>query len=316
MREIPAEVQDTTFARRLAVSLGALGRSLVAFGSFCRRKPLGGVSAIIIIILVIAAVFADLISPNDPLRIFIGSAFAGPGHHPAGGGVMVLGADAPGRDLFARLVFGARISLLVGVGSVLVGGVVGIALGLASAYYGGTLDLIVQRFIDGVMAFPALVLALVVVTLLGTGFSISGAQFNVIISIAIVFIPLMARVVRGAALSTKENVYVDAARAIGAGDFQIMFRHILPNITHAIVILGATYLGGAILLESSLSFLGQGTVASQPSWGNMIAGSRANFETHQRLLWAPAVTISLAVLAFNLLGDALRDVWDPRLRNT
>ncbi|MBI3742909.1 MAG: ABC transporter permease [Chloroflexi bacterium] len=177
-------------------------------------------------------------------------------------------------------------------------------------------DLIIQRFVDGVMAFPALILALTIVTLMGKGFTVGGAQANVVLSIAIVLIPVTTRVVRGSALSVKENVYVDAARSLGASDMRIMSRHVLPNVAHVIIILGATYLGAAILLESTLSFLHQGTAIGQPSWGNMLATSRTTLESHQQLLWSPTIAVSLAILAFNLLGDALRDVWDPRLRNT
>ncbi len=282
---------------------------------FFRRKPLGGLSVIIIILMVVAALFAGVIAPNDPFRIFVGSSLAPAGHTPSGGHVMLLGGDGVGRDVFARLLFGARISLLISVASVLIGGLAGTVLGLVSAYFGGTFDLILQRFVDGIMAIPPLVLSLLIVTLVPRGFSVSGAQFNVVLAIAILLVPLTARVVRASAMSVQENAYVEAARAIGASDSRIIFRHVLPNVTHVVIILGATYLSAAILLEASLSFLGQGTDISQPSWGNMISRSRPLFETNQHLMWTPAIAISLAVLAFNFLGDALRDVWDPRLRN-
>ncbi len=316
MREAPVVIRDTGAARRAATPASMAGGWLLGFWSYCRHKPLGAISAVVILLLIVATVFAELIAPNDPLQPFIGSSFASIGHTPEGGNMMLLGADASGRDLFARLVFGARISLVVGIASVIIGVFVGTLLGLLSAYYKGVLDLVVQRFVDGLMAFPALVLALVIVALMGRGFSIGGAQANIILSIGIILIPLTARVVRGTALSVQENVYVDAARAVGASDGHIIVRHILPNVAHAIIILAATYLGGAVLVEASLSFLGQGTRVTEPSWGNMLAGNRINFEAHPRLLFAPAIALSLAVLAFNLLGDALRDVWDPRLRNT
>ncbi|MCH8195676.1 MAG: ABC transporter permease [Chloroflexi bacterium] len=229
---------------------------------------------------------------------------------------MILGSDAVGRDFFARVVYGARISMIVGITSVFIGLAAGVAIGLASAFYGGRIDLFLQRVVDGLMAFPALVLALVIVTVMGSGIVFAGAQLNVILAIAIILVPLAARVVRGTALSVKENTYVEAAKALGASDLEIMARHILPNITHAVIILGATFIGAAIIIEATLSFLGIGTDITQPSWGNMIAGARARFEAEPRLLWTPAIAMSLTILGFNLLGDALRDVWDPRLRGT
>ncbi|MCH7552661.1 MAG: ABC transporter permease [Chloroflexi bacterium] len=316
MNPINVDTQAPGTLGRSEAALAYVRRGLVGFWDFSRKKPLGGISAVLLIFLLIIAIFANVIAPNDPVRIFIGSSFAGAGHTPEGGNPFLFGADSLGRDLFSRLVFGARISLLVGVGSVVVGGVAGTLVGLFSAYYGGRLDLILQRFVDGLMAFPALVLALLILTVLGPGFTIFGAQGNVMLSIAIILIPLTARVVRATTLSVKENVYVDAAKAIGASDWQIMYRHILPNITHAIIIIAATFLGAAIIVEATLSFLGAGTDISQPSWGNMLSSSRALFESHPSLLWGPALSISLTVLAFNMLGDALRDVWDPRLRNT
>ncbi len=316
MREMPMDLEQAGATTTVGRPDAAAARAWGGLWSFCRRKPLGAVSGLVILVMIVTAIFAELIAPNDPVKPFIGSSFAGAGHTPAQGHIMLLGADAPGRDLFARLVFGARISLLVGVGSVAIGVLAGTLLGLVSAYYGGKLDLIVQRLVDGLMAFPALVLALVIVTLMGKGLVVGGAQANVVLSIGIILIPVTARVVRASALSVQENAYVDAARALGARDGRIIVRHILPNVTHAVIILGATYLGAAILLEASLSFLGQGTDINRPSWGNMLSGSRAAFEAHPRLLWAPAIAISVVVLAFNLLGDALRDVWDPRLRNT
>ncbi len=316
MREIPAEVQQVGLGRVAVAPLALAWRWLVGLWNFSKAKPLGGLSALIIIVMAVAAVFAPLIVSNDPITYFAGSSFAGPGHTPEGGNLMILGADSIGRDFFARVVYGARISMIVGLGSVVVGLVAGTIIGLASAYYGGRVDLILQRVVDGFMAFPALVLALVIVTVMGSGFVFAGAQANVILAIGIILAPVGARVVRGAALSVKENTYIDAAKALGASDIQIMVRHILPNITHVIIILGATYIGAAILVEATLSFLGQGTDINQPSWGNMIAGARSRFEQEPRLLWTPAIAMSLAILGFNLLGDALRDVWDPRLRGT
>lgn len=316
MRANLEEVGDVGRLKGAAASFALVWGWLGGFWSFSKAKPLGGISALIIIIMAVAAIFAPLIAPNDPFTIFFGSSFAGPGHTPEGGSTMILGSDALGRDFFARVIYGARISMIVGIVSVIIGLAAGVVIGLASAFYGGRVDMILQRIVDGLMAFPALVLALVIVTVMGSGIVFAGAQLNVILAIAIILVPLAARVVRGTALQVKENTYVDAAKALGASDFAIMARHILPNITHAVIIVGATFIGAAIIVEATLSFLGVGTDISQPSWGNMIAGARSRFETEPRLLWVPAITMSLTILGFNLLGDALRDVWDPRLRGT
>ena len=316
MREILTEVRDVGRLKGAAAPFALVWGWLGGFWGFSKAKPLGGISALIILVMAVAAIFAPLITPNDPFTIFIGSSFASPGHVPEGGRTMILGSDAVGRDFFARVVYGARISMIVGITSVFIGLAAGVAIGLASAFYGGRIDLFLQRVVDGLMAFPALVLALVIVTVMGSGIVFAGAQLNVILAIAIILVPLAARVVRGTALSVKENTYVEAAKALGASDLEIMARHILPNITHAVIILGATFIGAAIIVEATLSFLGIGTDITQPSWGNMIAGARARFEAEPRLLWTPAIAMSLTILGFNLLGDALRDVWDPRLRGT
>ena len=297
------------------LSAEAAKAAIAGFWQFCRRKPLGAVSVFIIVVMLVLAIGTEVIAPNDPLRLYAGHNFAPPGTTPPGGSIMVLGGDELGRDLFSRIVFGARISLIVGIGTVFVGLLIGVVIGLVSGYFGGWIDLIVQRFVDGIMAIPFLILVLLMITLMGRGASIGGASVNVIIVLGIALFPITSRVVRASTLSVKENVYVDAARALGASDVRIITRHILPNVSHAIIILGATYLGVAILAEATLSFLGLGTVEPNPSWGLMIAGpGRGNLVKHPMLVLAPGVAISLAVLAFNLLGDALRDVWDPRLR--
>ncbi len=297
--------------------MGTALRPLVAFWTFSRQKPLGGVSALIIIVMILAAALANLIAPNDPLKIFAGQSYAQPGTIPAGGSVFLLGGDETGRDLFARVVFGARISLLVAIPAVIFGTIIGATLGMVSGYFGGKLDLFIQRVVDGMMAFPTILLALTIMALIGPGLQLGGAYSNVVIAIGIIMIPTMSRVTRGATLSVKENVYVEAARSIGASNLRVISLYVFPNVIHAIIILAATYLGAAILVEASLSFLGMGTPPPAPSWGMMVAGPGAqSLATHPMLLWAPAISISLAVLAFNLLGDALRDVLDPRMRGT
>ena len=293
----------------------ALGRGLGALKAvwdFSRRKPLGGISLLIIVVFLLAAIFAPLIAPWDPKRLYPGAALAGVWSHPVPNGPpFILGGDAAGRDTFSRIVFGARIAFLVGVLATAIGVSLGTTLGLVCGYAGGKLDLFVQRGIDSLMAFPALILALVIMSLLGVEVR------NVIIAIGVVLVPITTRIVRGAVLSVKENLYVDASRAIGAGASRIILYHILPNVAHAILIVVATYLGSAILTEASLSFLGVGVPPGTPTWGNMIAGAgRAYMIQKPVLLWGPAIALSAIVMSFNLLGDALRDVWDPRLRGT
>lgn len=283
-----------------------------AVASFCRRKPLGGLSLLIIALFVIGAIFAPLLAPYDPKRLYPGAALAGLWSHPVPGHApFLLGGDAAGRDTFSRVLYGARIAFMVGGVATAIGVVTGTALGLVSGYIGGKLDMLLQRAVDSLMAFPALILALVIMSLLGADLR------NVIIAIGVILVPITTRIVRGSVLSIKENVYIDAARAIGAGSGRIMLRHVLPNVAHSIVIVAATYLGSAILTEASLSFLGLGVPPGTPTWGNMISGAgRQYMVQHPVLLWGPAVALSLVVMSFNFLGDALRDVWDPRLRGT
>ncbi len=283
---------------------------LKGFWGFTRRKPVGGISAIFIVLLGIVAAAAPLVAPHDPDRAYLGYRFFGPGTNPPEGPIMLFGADQAARDLFSRVVYGSRVALQVGIVAVAIGVVSGTVLGIVSGYFGGKTDLIIQRVVDSIMAFPALILALLIMALLGA------STVNAMIAIGIVLMPVTARVVRGSTLSVKENPYIDSARAIGAGHIYIMSRYIFPNVAHTILIIAAAFFAGAVLTEASLSFLGIGTSVNTPSWGVMIAGpGRSALQNHIHILIAPAVALSLTVLAFNLLGDALRDVWDPRLRN-
>ena len=299
---------DATSTLRGVRTTGVLW--LRGFWAFSKRNPLGGLAALFILTLVVTAIFAPLIAPNDPDFIFRGARFAGVGHTPEDGKAMLLGGDQAGRDLFARVVFGSRIALMVGAVAAGIGVGSGLILGLVAGYFGGKMDLVISRVIDTLMAFPALILALLIMSILDTG------TMTAMIAIGIVFMPLTARVVRGAALSVKENVYVESAKAIGATTPHIIARYILPNVAHTVIIIGATLFAGAILVEASLSFLGIGTSTQVASWGVMIAGpGRSALQSHPMILFAPAVALSVSVLAFNLLGDALRDAWDPRLRS-
>ncbi|MFH1485650.1 MAG: ABC transporter permease [Chloroflexota bacterium] len=270
---------------------------------FCKTKPLGASGGLIVAVLVVVAVLAPLVAPYEPNELRQTAILSPPSAE------FILGTDDFGRDVFSRIVFGARISLYVGIFSTVFGTTVGAILGLVGGYLGGRTDNIIQRVMDVMMAFPMLVLALAIVAVLGASLN------NVIFAIGFPIIPRTARVLRSNALSVKENQYVDAARAMGCGSWRIIFVHILPNCAAPYIVLATAQLGSAILVESSLSFLGLGIPPPHPSWGGMLTGAAQKFV--QIAPWMaiyPGIAISLAVFGFNLLGDALRDVLDPRLR--
>ena len=264
-----------------------------------RRYPLGAIGAVI----VLTAVFANFIAPFDPTSTDAKASLARPG------GVYWLGADFMGRDMFSRIVYGARISLAVGLGATLAGGTLGVSIGLMSGYLGGGFDLLMQRLMDIMQSLPLLVMALVMAAALGPSLE------NTIIAIAIPLVPSVARVVRSSTLSLREQPFVEAARAVGMGEVRIAVRHVLPNTLAPLIVLGTAQLGSAILVEASLSFLGLGIPEPYPSWGRMLSESAAEYvRTAPWLVIFPGVAISLAVFGSNLLGDALRDTLDPRLR--
>ena len=270
---------------------------------FSRRKPMGAVGAAILASLLLIAIFAPLIAPHDPYKPDAGAIYAEPG------GKYLLGADETGRDVVSRLVYGARISMYVGGVSVLIGITVGAVLGVVSAYMGGKFDLITQRLVDSLLAFPVIILGLGIMSVLGASVN------NVIMALIIIMVPRTARTVRSQALSIKEFDYVLAARAVGSSPVRIVFRHIMPNIFATCIVLSTITLGLAITTEASLSFLGIGVPPDVPTWGTMLrAAADAFISVAPSLAIFPGVAIALAVFGANLLGDAMRDVLDPKLR--
>ena len=270
---------------------------------FIRQRPLGAVGAAIIVITAVVAAGAGWIAPYDPLANDYAAMLAAPsaGHW--------LGTDAFGRDVLSRIIYGSRTALTVGLGAAFLGATIGSLIGVASAYFGGRVDLVVQRVMDVFFAFPVIILALAVVAILGTGAG------NVILAIATPMIPRCARVVRSSALAAREMPYIDAARASGYGHVRIILRHMLPNVMAPILIMGTAFLGEAILLEASLSFLGLGVQEPVAAWGLMLRGAAVEFaETAPWMAIFPGLAISFAVFGFNLFGDSLRDALDPRLR--
>ena len=271
---------------------------------FLRRYPLGAVGTVIVLAIVLMALFANWITAFDPTATNAHASLARPGgEHP-------LGADFMGRDMWSRIVFGARVSLMVSCGAMGLGCLFGVSIGLISGYFGGWLDLVAQRFMDMLQALPLLVMALVMSAALGPSLA------NTIIAISIPLIPTVARVIRSNTLMLRELPYVEAARATGMNEVSIALRHVLPNTLAPLIVLATAQLGSAILVEAALSFLGLGVPEPHPSWGRMLSESAAEYvRTAPWLVIFPGLAISLAVFGTNLLGDALRDMLDPRLRH-
>ncbi len=289
--------------------LARAGANVTSFWGQClflaRRYPLGAVGFAIVLIFVLTAVFADFLAQTDPTTTTSKFSLAKPGT-----GNFLLGADFMGRDMFSRIVYGARISLAVGAGAMGLGAVIGISIGLASGYLGGWFDLLVQRLLDIMQSLPLLVMAIVMAASLGPSLR------NTIIAIAIPLVPTVARVVRSSTLSLREQPFVEAARAVGMGELRIAVRHVLPNTLAPLIVLATAQLGSAILVEASLSFLGLGIPEPHPSWGRMLSESAAEYvRTAPWLVIFPGLAISLTVFGTNLLGDALRDILDPRQRS-
>lgn len=281
-------------------------------GDFIREQPLGSIGFVIIVVMFFAAIFAPYVAPFDPEDVdFMASPALGGG---APSMEHLLGADAFGRDILSRLIFGARTALSVGFFSAFVGCSLGAIVGTVSAFAGGKVDMAIQRVVDVMLSFPIIVLAIIVIAVIPKNV-VFGVDINVIIAISIPFVPKVARVIRSAALSIVTLPYIDAARAAGYSSRRIVFRHILPNVVAPYLILLTAFIGTAILLEASLSFLGLGVTEPTPSWGLMLAGVNGDYYlTAPWMIIFPGLAVSLAVFAFNLLGDSLRDWLDPKLK--
>lgn len=274
------------------------------FKKLIRKKPLGAIGGAIVFVFVLVAIFAPLLMPFDPYQIDSNRLLMAPNAQ------NWLGTDEFGRDIMSRIILGSRVSLFVGLLAVGLGTTTGAVLGLISGFYGGRIDYFIQRVMDTLMAFPMLILALAMVAALGPNIR------NVILALAIVIMPNSARVIRSTALSIREKPFVDAARNLGFSNMRILFRHIMPNCVAPYIILATAGLGGAILSEASLSFLGLGTPPPEPSWGGMLSGKTQRYMTEAPWLAIfPGLAISIVVFGFNFLGDALRDILDPRLRS-
>jgi peptide/nickel transport system permease protein len=271
---------------------------------FCRRKPLGMIGLAIVLTIAIAGGFAEWIAPFDPEENDFSSMMVAPSL------VHFLGTDQFGRDIFSRLVFGAQTAMIVGFGAAVGGGIIGLVLGVTSAYFGGWFDLVLQRIFDVLMAFPLIILALAVVSVFGTG------VHNVVLAITIPLIPRCGRVVRASALAVREVPYVDAARALGFSHARIVLAHMMPNVLAPFLILLSAFVGQAILAEASLSYLGLGVQEPVAAWGLMLQGSAEDYATTAPWIAIfPGLAIVLTVLGASLFGDALRDAIDPKLRD-
>ena len=267
-----------------------------------RRHHLAFTGLIILGVIVVVGLLAPLLARYDPYEIHAADRLQPPG------GTYWLGADRLGRDVFSRLVYGARISLGVGLATVIVCNLFGVLIGVASGYY-RRLDNVLMRIMDGFMAFPSILLALGIMAVLGPDIK------NTVIALSIVYIPRVARVVRSAVLSVREVDYITACRAMGVGDRRIMARHVLPNCMAPIIVQGTFIFAYAVIAEASLSFLGVGSSPEVPSWGNMLSDARQFLQRAPFLSIFPGLAIMLTVLSLNLLGDGLRDVLDPRLKD-
>ena len=276
--------------------------------SFIRSQPLGMLGLLVIIAYIVMAVGAKWIAPFDPEEIDFAAQLTKPGAE------HWFGTDQFGRDVFSRLVYGSRTALAVGILSSLFGCILGALIGASSGYFGGKVDTIIQRIVDILLAFPIIVLAMVVIAVLGKK-QFGSIDFNLVMAISLPIIPKMARIARSSTLSIAAMPYIDAARAAGFSHKRIILRHILPNIVAPFLIMFTAFVAQAILLEASLSFLGLGVTEPTPAWGLMLSGASADFYRDAPwMILFPGLAITLAVFAFNMFGDSLRDWLDPKMK--
>ena len=288
-----------------------------ALTTFASKQPLGALGGIILLTMMAVALLASSLAPFDPYAVHVLYKYASPGALVEETGQRFwLGADQLGRDTLSRLLYGARVSLYVSLVSVGLGVTLGALIGVMSAFFGGKVDLLIQRLIDTIMAFPAIILALAIVAVAGASLR------NVIVALIVILLPASARVVRAQALAIKEMDYMLAARASGAATWRLIFRHMVPNcaapyivFATANLVFATANLGYAVVVEAALSFLGVGTPPDVPSWGGMLSITGQKYiEVSPWLVFFPSLAVSIAVFGFNLLGDALRDALDPRLK--
>jgi peptide/nickel transport system permease protein len=267
-----------------------------------RRSKGAMIGLVIMVLLAIAAIFAPIISPYDPIKIDPAHSLYSPGSP------YLFGTDQYGRDIFSRVIYGSRVSLVIGLISVGIAMVIGVTVGLVSGYYGHWIDSILMRIIDVMLAFPGILLALAIVSILGPSVR------NMMIAVGISAIPEYARLTRGSVLSAREALYVDAARVIGVPNRTILWRHLLPNVVTPIIVAATLGVGSAILTAAALSFLGLGAQPPQAEWGRMLSDGRAYLQSQWWISTFPGLAIMVAVLAMNMLGDGLRDALDPRMK--
>lgn len=299
-----AEQSLAPTSRPRRVDVGGMSAAGVSVRRFVRRKPLGAFGGVVTVVLVFVAVFADLIAPYGALEHSTATLQGPSTDH-------LLGTDQFGRDILSRVIHGARVSLLVGMGVTLLGTIPALMLGLASAYFGGWVDYLVQRLVDAFQSVPYLIMLIAIMVVLGPSLT------NVIVALSFRRAIVESRVMRGATMGILNNVYIEAAHATGATNTRIMLRHLVPNIMPTLIVLGSIGFAGVILAEASLSFLGYGVPHPTPSWGGMLAADgRAYMFAAPWMLIAPTLALSVTVFGVNMFGDALRDVLDPRLRGS
>ncbi|MCH7843110.1 MAG: ABC transporter permease [Chloroflexi bacterium] len=296
-------VEQADLATQLRVKPTGVAAVWSWLWNFTRRKPIAAAGGVVLVLAILVAIFAPVLAPHAATDIGVAPKFAGPGAEGT-----LLGTDQLGRDIFSRLIYGARVSMYVGVVSVLIGITFGTLVGVTSAYAGGWVDIILQRLVDALMGFPPIILALGLMAALGASTN------NVVIALVVILVPGATRVIRSQALSIKELDYTLAARSIGASSTRIIFRHMLPNVAATYIVLITLTLGFAIVVEAALSFLGVGIPPDVATWGSMLELGREHIDKQGWMVVFPGIVIALVVFSVNFLGDGLRDVMDPKLR--